>query len=129
MPRTERQQEAVEKALRERNKLYSLYRLARRQHRQTLYAEHPQGWRLKAFALQLARFKLPDGPAFLTYVQEENRSWLCTAPPDIRHEALTLIDERIMRIRQEHGLVPLDDPLPWGEEEDNIWQLCKQELA
>jgi FMN phosphatase YigB (HAD superfamily) len=124
---TERQQEAAEKALRERDRLYRHYRAARRSQRQTLYVEHPQGWRLKQFAQQLARFKLPDAAAFLTYVREENRAWLCTAPPDIRHEALSLIDERIMRIRQAHGLLPLDDPLP--EEEDSIWQLCKQELT
>jgi len=119
--------EQAEKALRERDRLYRHYRQARRSHRQTIYAEHPQGWRLKQFALQLARFKLADAAAFLTYVQEENRSWLLTAPPDIRSEALSLVNERIMRIRQAHGLLPLDDPLP--EEEDSVWQLCKQELA
>jgi hypothetical protein len=126
MPQTK---EAAERALRERDRLYRHYRQARRSYRQTLYAEHPQGWRLKQFAQQLARFKLPDAAALLTYVREENRSWLVTAPPELRAEALSLVNERIMRIRQAHGLLPLDDPLPWGEEEDNIWQLCKQELS
>jgi hypothetical protein len=123
----DRQQEAAEKALRERDRLYRHYRAARRSQRQTLYAEHPQGWRLKQFALQLNRFKLPDAAVFLSYVREESRGWLCTAPPDIRHEALSLVDERIQKIRQAHGMLPIDDPLP--EEEDTIWIACRRELS
>lgn len=123
------QREQVEKALRERDRLYRHYRAAKRSYRQNLYAEHPMGWRLKAFASHLARFKMPDAAAFLTYVMEENRSWLLTAPPELRAEAKTLVNERIMRIREAHGLLPLDDPLPWGEEEDSIWLLCRQELS
>jgi hypothetical protein len=122
----DRQQEAAEKALRERDRLYRHYRAARRSQRQTLYAEHPMGWRLQQFSLQLARFKLPDAAVFLSYVKEEVRSWLCTAPPEISAEAKSLINERIMRIRAAHGMLPLDDPLP--EEEDDVWQLCKREL-
>jgi hypothetical protein len=118
-----------ERTLKERDRLYRHYRLQKRQQRQNLYAEHPQGWRLKQFALQLNRFKLPDAAAFLSYVQNENRSWLCTAPPEIRAEALSLVNERIQRIRAAHGMLPLDDPIPFGEEENSIWQLCKQELT
>lgn len=121
--------EQAEKALKERDRLYRHYRLQKRQHRQNLYALHPQGWRLKQFALQLQRFRMPDASAFLTYVREEARSWLCTAPPEVRAEALSLVDERIQRIRQAHGLLPLDDPLPFGEEVDSVWQLVKQELS
>ena len=32
-----------------------------------------------------------------------------------------------MRIRQAHGLLPLDDPLPG--EDDDVWQMCKRELT
>ena len=124
MPQTNEQ---AERALKERDRLYRNYRLLKRQHRQNLYAEHPQGWRLKQFALQLNRFRMPDAAAFLTYIKEENRAWLCTAPPDIRAEALSLVDERIMRIRTREGLLPLDDPLP--DEADDVWQLAKRELA
>ena len=119
--------EAAERALKERDRLYRNYRLLKRQHRQNLYAEHPQGWRLKQFALQLQRFRMPDAAAFLTYVREENRAWLCTAPPDIRDEAKALVNERIQRIRTREGLLPLDDPLP--DQDDDVWQLAKRELT
>jgi hypothetical protein len=138
MPQTERNDkrsasgtspEAAEKALKERDRLFRNYRLLKRQHRHTLYAEHPQGWRLKQFALHLQRFRLPDAAEFLSYIKEENRSWLLTAPPELRAEALSLVNERIMRIRTREGMLPLDDPLPFGEEDDSVWQLAKQELT
>jgi len=129
MPPTERNA-AAEKALKERAQLNAAYRRARSAHRRDLYEQEP---RLRQFALQLNRFQMPDAAAFLTYVMEENRSWLVTAPPEIRAEALSLVNERIQRIRQTQGLVPLDDPIPAfgeaGEEADSVWRLCKQELS
>ena len=116
--------EQAEKALKERAQLNAAYRRARSAHRRELYEQEP---RLRQFALQLNRFQMPDAAAFLTYVREENRSWLVTAPPELRAEALSLVNERIQRIRQTQGLVPLDDPLP--EQDDDVWQLAKRELA
>ena len=94
---------------------------------------------MRQFALQLNRFQITDAAAFLTYVREEARSWLCTAPPELRAEALSLVNERIQRIRQGQGLVPLDDPIPdlagraagaaAPDEADDVWQLAKRELA
>ena len=63
----------------------------------------------------------------LAYVRENTRGWLSVAPPEIRAEALSLINERIIAIRTHAGLTPFDDPLP-GEEAD-MFQLCKAELA
>lgn len=129
-------QEQAEKALKARDALYRNYRVQKRLHRHELYEQQP---RLRAFALQLNRFHLEQAAEFLTYVQEENRGWLCTAPPEIRAEALSLINERVQRIRQGHGLVSLDDPIPdlagraagaeAPEQDDNVWQLCKRELT
>lgn len=126
MPPTERgaTNEAAEKALKERSRLHAHYRRAKSAHRRELYEQEP---RLRQFALQLNRFHLPDAAAFLTFVKEENRSWLVTAPPELRAEALSIIGERIMRLRGQAGLHPLDDPLP--DEEDSIWLLCRQELS
>lgn len=120
MPPTEQ----AERALRERARLNAAYRRAKSAHRRDLYEGEP---RLRQFALQLNRFQMPDVAAFLTFVKEENRSWLLTAPPELRAEALALVGERIQRIRMTHGLLPLDDPPP-GEEPD-VFQLCRQELA
>jgi hypothetical protein len=117
-------QERAEKALKERAQLNAAYRRAKSAHRRELYEHEP---RLRQFGLTLNRYQMPDAAAFLTYVREENRSWLLTAPPELRAEALSLVNERIQRIRQGRGLVPLDDPLP--DEDDDVWQLCKQELT
>ena len=124
MPPTSASQEAAEKALRERAQLNQAYRRAKSAHRHQLYQQYP---RLHQFGLQLNRFQAPHAAAFLTFVREENRSWLCTAPPEVRFEALSLVDERIQRIRMNAGLLPMDDPLP--EQDDDVWQLAKRELA
>jgi hypothetical protein len=124
MPPTERNQEAAEKALKERSRLYAQYRRAKSAHRRSLYEQEP---RLREFALQLQRFGGEEAEGFLRFIKEESRSWLCTAPPELRAEALALIDERIVRIREKAGMLPLDDPLPG--QDDNVWQLCRRELA
>lgn len=118
---------AADKAIRERERLWRHYRSDRLSRRQELYDAHPQGWMLKEFHQQLRRFTAADAAAFLTYVREANRQWLITAPPELRAEALTMVNERIQRIRVGAGQVPMDDPLP--EEEDDIYQLCKRELV
>jgi hypothetical protein len=118
---------AVERALEERNRLYRHYVAAKRSRRQDLYATHPQGWQLKLFAEQLGRFTAADAAAMLSYVQGQARDWLATAPPEMRHEALALVDERIQRIRERAGLHPIDDPLPG--EADDVFQLCRRELT
>jgi hypothetical protein len=118
---------AAEKALRERERVWRHYRAQVRVHRNTLYRDHPQGPELHAFARQLQRFKIEQAAAFLIYVKEQNRQWLCTAPPEIRAEALSLVDDRIQRLRLGAGMLSIDDPLP--EEEDDVFQACKQELT
>jgi hypothetical protein len=122
------EQGEADKALEERAILYRRYRAARRAHREALYLTHPCGGDLQIFAAQLRRYtQLTDASAMLTYVREVARSWLSLAPPEIRAEALSLINEQIIRIRTHAGLVPFDDPLPGSD--DDVFRLCKQELA
>lgn len=122
------EQGAADKAVAERNLLYRQYRKARQAHRDTIYATHPLGPELQTFAYGLTRYtQLVEALAMLTFVREMARGWLALAPPEIRAEALSLVSERIVAIRQHAGLVPFDDPLP-GEEAD-VFQLCKAELA
>jgi hypothetical protein len=121
------QRAAAERALVERNILWRQYQAAKRSRRQDIYATHPQGWHLKAFADQLNRFQSADAAAMLAYVQAQARDWLTTAPPEMRYEALTLVSERIQRIRARHGLATFDDPLPG--QADDLFQACKRELT
>lgn len=127
-PRSSLEQGKADKALEERALLFRRYRAARRAHRETLYKTHPCGPDLQAFAAQLRRYtQLIDAVAMLAYVREAARSWLTVAPPEIRAEALSIINEQIIRVRMHAGLHPIDDPLPG--EPDDMFQLCKQELA
>jgi hypothetical protein len=122
------EQGASDKAVAERALLYRRYRAARRAHRNAIYSTHPLGPELQNFAYQLTRYsQLADAAAMLTFVREIARGWLALAPPEIRAEALSLVNERIMSIRQHAGLEPFNDPLPG--EEWGVFQLCKQELA
>ena len=121
-------QGAADKAVAERNFLYRQYRAARKKHRDAIYSTHPLGPELQTFAYQLTRYtQLSDASAMLNYVREMARGWLALAPPEIRAEALSLVNERIITIRTHAGLTPFDDPLP-GEEAD-VFQLCKTELS
>ena len=126
--RNAQEQGEADKALEERALLFRRYRAARRAHREALYLTHPCGGDLQTFAAQLRRYtQLTDATAMLAYVREVARSWLSLAPPEIKAEALSLINERIVTIRVHAGFAPFDDPLPG--EADDVFQLCKQELT
>ena len=52
---------------------------------------------------------LNDGVALITHVRMEG--WL-EADREARQDALSLINVRIMHLRERAGLPPIDDPLP-----------------
>ena len=126
IPKGTRQGEA-EKALLARTRLWRHYRTRVRAHRAQVFEGHPLGGRLREFYLRLQRFKPADAAAFLTYIQEQNRVWLCAAPPEVRALALGMAGDKIRRLREAAGMVPFDDPLPG--EEDDMFQACRRELT
>ena len=80
--------------------------------------------------MQLHRFGRNDATAMLRFVREQARGWLATAEPQMRSEAASLCNERIIQIRMRSGKEPFDDPLPGDEREKrDVWQQCKQELG
>lgn len=129
MPRPHARPETAEEALRERDLLLRQYRRARNEYREQLY-QRPGGEYLAQFALHLQRFGKQDATAMLRFVREQARGWLATAEPQMRIEAASLCNERIIQIRMRSGKEPFDDPLPGDTERDKIdvWQQCKQEL-
>ena len=118
----------AEDALRERNFLAHQYRERREAYREALY-KRPGGAELREFAVRLRRYGASDATAMLDYVRQSARTWLATAEPQIRTEALSLCNERIIAIRTRSGRVPFDDPLPGDADEHNVWQQCKAELT
>jgi len=123
-----KQPATAEEALQERDRLLRAYRRARNEYREQLFAR-PGGEMLQEFARQLHRYGRRDATAMLAYVREQARGWLATVEPQIRVEALSLINERIIAIRQRAGMVPFDDPINPANDENDVWQQCKRELA
>jgi hypothetical protein len=118
---------AAERALKERDQQYRLYRAAKRQQYEELFADPVHGERLRKFQATLNHFGPGDAKAMIAFVADSNYAWLRNAPPDIRHAALEMIDSRIQRIRIRAGLPVFDDPMP--HQPDDVFQICKKELA
>jgi hypothetical protein len=118
---------AAEKAIAERDRAARLYRATRRAELKQLFDTEPHGRQLWKLHATLGHFGIEDAAKMKAYVQGEVDSWLGAAPHDIRYEALRLIDNRIIRIRQRAGLVPFDDPLPG--EPDKAFQTIKKMLG
>jgi hypothetical protein len=103
-----RQAKAAEKALAERDSLFSYWKLWRRERLEALLAS-PHG--------AVGR-KLVDFLKTLTFVNEmslvehvQTNGW-ADADSDTRFEALSLIDSNLIALRERNGLLPFDDPLP-----------------
>jgi len=128
MPRPAKPQ-TLDEATRERRELMKHYAKTRREYRDALFAT-PEGERLHEFAVQLRRYTRNDAMNMVLYVREQARGWLATAQPQIRYEALSLVNERIADIRVRSGLAPFDDvPFPGPGDDRDVWQQCKRELT
>jgi hypothetical protein len=119
------QQTATERALADRDRQFSLYRAAKRRQYEELFATPVHGERLRKFQATLNHFGTEDADRMLAFVQAQ--AWLHAAPKDFRCTALEMIGARIRRIRVKAGMPVFDDPLPG--EDDDVFQLCKQELT
>jgi hypothetical protein len=128
MPRAVKPQSADD-AMRERQALMKHYAKTRREYRDALFAT-PEGERLHEFTVQLRRYGRTDAMNMVLYVREQAHGWLATAQPQIRCEALSLVNERIADIRVRSGLPPFDDrPFPGPDDAHDVWQQCKRELT
>src|SRR3954466_13029132 len=117
MPRQGKPQTADE-AMRERHRLQRYYIKSRNEYRHQIY-KTPGGEQLQEFAKQLERYGAGDASAMLRYVRESARGWLATAEPQLRPEALSLCNERIIAIRTRGGRHPFSDPLPEDGKDDH----------
>lgn len=118
---------ALEKSLKEREQLHRHYRAAKAAEHRRLCADPQHGEQLRKFAATLNHFGIDDADNMIAYVRRQAALWARAAHDDIRCAALELVAARIVRIRQQAGLVPFDDPLPG--EDDDVFQICKRELT
>ena len=125
---TPRPDTEAEKALKKRAIQIRRYRKHRREEFARLYAIPEHGSRLRQFALAVRAFGMMDADRMVEFV----RAWATTEIPDaairadIRAAALSLINNRVMRIREMGGMPPIDDPL-W-DEPDDVFRLCRAAL-
>jgi hypothetical protein len=118
---------ATDKRLEDAARQYRLYRAAKRQQYEDLFADPVHGEQLRKFRATLNHFGLGDAKRMIAFVADSNYAWLRNAPPDIRHAALEMVDARIQRIRIRAGMPVFSDPLP--HQPDDVFQICKKELA
>lgn len=115
----------ADKAIDARHALHKRYRAMKRAEFDQLFANETNGAELRAFRAWLNRSRDITPDAFVAYVTTDK--WLRLAPLEYRCAALDLIDTRIIKIRENAGLDPFDDPLP--DDDDDVFRLCKQGLG
>ena len=121
------QQQAADKALADRDRLYRRYRAAKREQYAELFADPVHGDRLRKFSATLGHFSIEDGDRMVAYWKEQCARWLNAAPGDMQLAALQMLDERCIRLREKAGLPAFDDALPG--EELTVFQQCREAVG
>ena len=101
-------QKAAEKALRERDDLFRLYKKERRERLNALLAG-PRGSAAQELVTFLKTITLTDEPRLIEAVRAGGWEH---ADANTRFEILALIDAAIIALRERAGLPPISDPLP-----------------
>lgn len=103
---------AAEKALQERDDLFKLWRIWRRERIETLL-NGPYGEAARDLITFLETMSLEDQPRLVQFIR--NSVWR-RADPDTRFQVLSLINIVITTLRERAGLPPIDDALPFSDE-------------
>jgi hypothetical protein len=99
---------AAEKALAERDSMFSLWKLWRRERLDALLSG-PHGNAARELVAFLQTMALDDGARLVELIAAAD--WK-HANADTKFEVLSLINATITALRERGGLVPIDDPLP-----------------
>jgi hypothetical protein len=118
--RADRRAEKREKALAERDALFHLWKLYRRERFDTLLAG-PHGNAVRELIQFLKSMNVEDGPELVEFVRKAG--WAHT-DGDTRFEVLSLINASVTTMRERAGLLPFDDPV--SDEETSAFFLIKE---
>lgn len=69
---------------------------------------------------------LDNTDEFANYIAAQH--WLLEAEDDVRRVTLSFIANRLITIRLENGLPPMDDSLPFSDEEPTLFETIRQQL-
>ena len=117
---------ALEKRNRKLEESQRLFRHWQNKRLEQLLAGH-HSEAARALVSFLDSMKPADGRALIEMV--ERGAWR-QADGDARFAALHLIDIAIARVREQQGLPPFDDPLPWLDDDpEPIFRIIKEMLA
>jgi len=120
-----RAQRKREKELQDRGILFKMW-LKWHEERKAMLLAGAWGGAARELADLLERMTLDDAPALLAHVKAG--PWR-EADRDTRFLTLAMIDHRIIYIREQAGLVPMDDSLPWIGEEPTVFEQIKELLT
>jgi hypothetical protein len=117
-----RQAKAAEKALAERDSLFSYWKLWRRERLEALLAS-PHGAAARKLVDFLQTLTLADEMRLVEHVR--TNGW-ADADPGTRLEVLSLIGSSLIALRERNSLLPFDDPLP--EDPDSAFLILRELL-
>jgi hypothetical protein len=118
------QERALKKALAERDHLFREWQKWHKERKQQLLGgEHKEA--AQELADFLEQMTNEDAPALLTLV--ENGPWR-DSDRDVKFLVMELINHSIIYLREKAGLAPFDDPLPFGNEETNVFLSIRELL-
>jgi hypothetical protein len=90
-------------------------------------AKHPVYFsRWNEFTHRVLELTPDNSDEFAAYI--DKAAWLHDAEYGIRRLALSFIANRLKRIREEHGLAPFDDSLPFSDEEPTLFETIRTQL-
>lgn len=113
---------AMEQQQRDKSELLSQFRRAKKaEHQAMLDSEHGA-----AYARMMAIVKRLPGSA-VELVDNLQKGWVGALSAQQKFVVLSMIDARIIRVREMDGRPPFDDPLP--DEPDNLFLICRRIIA
>lgn len=113
---------AEREATKERQQLSAAWRRWQNEQREKLLAG-PDGNQFRILNDFLNGMNLDDGAVLIAMVEAD---W-AHAGPDMKFEALSLIDRAIIALRARNGLPAFDDPL--SDEAPSVFQIIREVLA
>jgi hypothetical protein len=120
-----RARRAQENSLRERDVLFVLWRKHHKAQHDALLAGS-YGAAAQALIDFMRSMSLMDGSLLIDWVRAG--PWR-DADTDTRFIVLQLISNALVRLRENNGLEPFDDSLPFSNEPETAFQIIKRELA
>jgi hypothetical protein len=119
-----RAERKLEKERKEREQLFGMWTKWHKERKAELLAG-PYSEAANELALFLERMTITDAPALIELTK---RGPWCEADADTRFLVLELIAHSIIYLREREGLAPIDDPIPFSDDEPDAFMIIREML-